>query len=41
LLNAVAFIGAAQFTGALGQRFGLATVVKLAASASGWSWLHC
>jgi len=34
-LNAVAFIGAAQFTGALGQRFGLATVVKLAASASG------
>ena len=34
-LNAVAFIGAAQLTGPLGQRFGLARVVKLAASASG------
>ena len=34
-LNAIAFIGAAQFTGALGQRFGLVPVVKVAASASG------
>lgn len=34
-LNAVAFIGASQFTGALGERFGLVRVVKLAASASG------
>ena len=29
-LNAVAFIGASQFTGALGERFGLATLVKAA-----------
>ncbi len=34
-LNAVAFIGAAQLTGPLGKRYGLARVVKLAASASG------
>jgi len=34
-LNAIAFIGAAQFTGALGKRFGLVPVVKVAASASG------
>lgn len=34
-LNAVAFIGAAQFTGPLGQRYGLVRVVKVAASASG------
>jgi DHA1 family bicyclomycin/chloramphenicol resistance-like MFS transporter len=34
-LNAIAFIGAAQFTGRLGQRFGLVAVVKAAASASG------
>ncbi|QNN58407.1 multidrug effflux MFS transporter [Diaphorobacter ruginosibacter] len=34
-LNAVAFIGSAQFTGALGKRFGLVNVVKVAASASG------
>ena len=34
-VNAVAFIGASQFTGALGERFGLARVVKMAATASG------
>ena len=34
-LNAVAFIGASQFTGWLGQRFGLVRVVKAAACASG------
>ncbi|MBH1965174.1 MAG: multidrug effflux MFS transporter [Comamonadaceae bacterium] len=34
-VNAVAFIGAAQFTGALGERFGLVHVVKMAATASG------
>ncbi|MET4577151.1 multidrug effflux MFS transporter [Ottowia thiooxydans] len=34
-VNAVAFIGAAQFTGTLGERFGLVHVVKMAASASG------
>ncbi|MNV83395.1 bicyclomycin/multidrug efflux system [compost metagenome] len=34
-LNAIAFIGAAQFTGALGKRFGLVPVVKVAASACG------
>ena len=34
-LNAVAFIGAAQFTGRLGQRFGLVRVVKVAATGSG------
>lgn len=34
-LNAIAFIGASQFTGALGVRFGLVRVVKVAASASG------
>jgi DHA1 family bicyclomycin/chloramphenicol resistance-like MFS transporter len=34
-LNAIAFIGAAQFTGWLGQRFGLVRVVKVAATASG------
>jgi len=33
--NAIAFIGASQFTGALGARFGLVRVVKGAASASG------
>ena len=33
-LNAVAFIGAAQFNGALGKRFGLAPVVKNAVSAA-------
>lgn len=33
--NAVAFIGASQFIGLLGERFGLARVVKAAASASG------
>lgn len=33
--NAIAFIGAAQFTGMLGKRFGLVPVVKLAATASG------
>ncbi len=33
--NAVAFIGASQFNGALGERFGLARVVKGAASAAG------
>ena len=33
--NAVAFIGAAQFNGMLGERFGLARVVKGAASAAG------
>lgn len=32
-LNAAAFIGASQFTGALGERFGLVTLVKGAASA--------
>ena len=32
-LNAAAFIGAAQFNGALGQRFGLVPVVKKAVSA--------
>ena len=32
-LNAVAFIGAAQFNGALGKRFGLVPVVKKAVSA--------
>jgi DHA1 family bicyclomycin/chloramphenicol resistance-like MFS transporter len=31
--NAVAFIGASQFTGALGERFGLEALVKVAASA--------
>ena len=34
-LNSVAFIGAAQFTGWLGERFGLVRVVKVAASAAG------
>lgn len=34
-LNSIAFIGAAQLTGRLGQRFGLVKVVKAAASASG------
>ena len=34
-LNAAAFIGASQFTAALGERFGLVRVVKLAASAAG------
>lgn len=34
-LNAFAFIGAAQFTGQLGQRFGLVRVVKAAATGSG------
>lgn len=34
-VNAIAFIGSAQFTGRLGQRFGLPKVVKSAASASG------
>ncbi|NMM79632.1 Bcr/CflA family drug resistance efflux transporter [Acidovorax sp. SRB_14] len=34
-LNAIAFIGASQFTAALGARFGLVRVVKGAASASG------
>ena len=34
-LNSVAFIGAAQFNGKLGQRFGLVRVVKGAALASG------
>ena len=34
-LNAFAFIGAAQFNGALGQRFGLVPVVKVAATGSG------
>ncbi len=34
-LNAIAFIGAAQFTGSLGKRFGLVAVVKVAATASG------
>jgi DHA1 family bicyclomycin/chloramphenicol resistance-like MFS transporter len=34
-LNAIAFIGAAQFTGWLGQRFGMVRVVKAAASAAG------
>ncbi|WP_372658062.1 multidrug effflux MFS transporter [Hydrogenophaga sp.] len=34
-LNAAAFIGAAQFTAPLGQRFGLVRLVKFAASASG------
>ena len=33
--NAIAFIGASQFTGALGARFGLVRVVTAAASASG------
>lgn len=33
--NAVAFIGASQFTATLGRRFGLAPMVKVAASASG------
>ncbi|GAB2474127.1 multidrug effflux MFS transporter [Comamonas humi] len=34
-INAVAFIGSAQFTGALGKRFGLVPVVKVAASVCG------
>ncbi|MEO6033580.1 MAG: multidrug effflux MFS transporter [Burkholderiaceae bacterium] len=34
-LNAVAFVGAAQLNGALGERFGLERVVKVAVSASG------
>lgn len=34
-LNAVAFIGAAQFTSPLGRRFGLVRLVKFAATASG------
>ena len=34
-LNAISFIGAAQFTAALGRRFGLVRLVKFAASASG------
>ncbi len=34
-LNSVAFIGSAQFNGALGQRFGLVRVVKGAVSACG------
>ena len=33
--NAVAFIGASQFTAALAKRFGLVTLVKFAATASG------
>ncbi|MDO9438807.1 multidrug effflux MFS transporter [Hydrogenophaga sp.] len=33
--NAIAFIGASQFTGAMGQRFGLVRLVKAAATASG------
>ena len=33
--NAISFIGAAQFTGALGKRFGLVNVVKAAATGSG------
>ena len=33
--NAIAFIGASQFTGMLGQRFGLVRLVKAAATASG------
>jgi DHA1 family bicyclomycin/chloramphenicol resistance-like MFS transporter len=33
--NAIAFIGASQFTGVLGKRFGLVRLVKFAASASG------
>ena len=33
--NAIAFIGASQFTATLGARFGLVRVVKAAASASG------
>jgi DHA1 family bicyclomycin/chloramphenicol resistance-like MFS transporter len=33
-LNAAAFIGSSQFTGALGERYGLVAVVKGAASAS-------
>lgn len=35
--NAIAFIGASQLTGRLGQRFGLVNVVKAAASASGFT----
>ncbi len=34
-LNAIAFIGAAQFTGSLGKRFGLVRLVKVAATACG------
>ncbi len=34
-LNAVAFVGAAQLNGALGERFGLERVVRVAVSASG------
>ncbi|MDA8447382.1 multidrug effflux MFS transporter [Paracidovorax valerianellae] len=34
-LNAAAFIGSSQFTGMLGERFGLVPLVKTAASASG------
>jgi DHA1 family bicyclomycin/chloramphenicol resistance-like MFS transporter len=34
-LNAIAFIGASQFTGLLGVRFGLVRLVKVAATASG------
>ncbi|MEG0148513.1 MAG: multidrug effflux MFS transporter [Comamonas sp.] len=34
-LNAIAFIGSAQFTARLGQRFGLVPVVKAAATGSG------
>lgn len=34
-LNAFAFIGSSQFTGALGKRFGLVPVVKVAATACG------
>ncbi|GKS85432.1 multidrug effflux MFS transporter [Acidovorax sp. SUPP1855] len=34
-LNAAAFIGSSQFTGLLGQRFGLVPLVKVAASAAG------
>jgi DHA1 family bicyclomycin/chloramphenicol resistance-like MFS transporter len=33
--NAIAFIGASQFTGVLGKRFGLVRLVKFAATASG------
>ena len=33
--NAVAFIGASQFTGRLGERFGLVRVVKVAVTAAG------
>lgn len=33
-LNAVSFIGSSQFTGSLGERYGLVAVVKVAASAS-------